>query len=282
MKFDKNTILFNAGGGLAILIVGIYFVRTTLFPTQAPPCSTVYTNLTQLPLEHAGGDLFTAADLQARLAGRDVGVIDYTRVVRVKNGPGAVIEVDLPKGSLGPKSTQTRGGVAFQWRPNRLDGAASACLTYSVWVPYDFDFKRGGTLPGLYGAGDGGRDDKPVFSARFMWREGGKSEVLATLPLNGESRTQTIDPESFKLQAGKWTRLEQELVLNMPGRKDGALRVWVDGVQVIDKSQIMLRENDQVVFAGVQADAHYGGLDSSFASPKDTKIRISPFEVRTP
>ena len=31
MKFDKNTILFNAGGGLAILIVGIYFVRTTLW-----------------------------------------------------------------------------------------------------------------------------------------------------------------------------------------------------------------------------------------------------------
>jgi hypothetical protein len=107
-------------------------------------------------------------------------------------------------------------------------------------------------------------------------------EVLATLPLNGESRTQTIDPEAFKLQPGKWTRLEQEVVLNKPGRKDGALRIWVDGVQVIDKSQMMLRENDQVVFGGVQADAHYGGGDPSFASPKDTKIRISPFEVRTP
>ncbi len=282
MKLDKNTILFNAGGGLAILIVGVYFVRTTLFPTRAPPCSTIYSGLTQLPLEHAGGDLFTAADLQARLAGRDVGVIDNTRVLRVKNGPGAVIEIDLPKGSLSPKSTQVKGGVAFQWRPNRLDSTPSACLGYSVWVPNDFDFKRGGTLPGLYGAGDSGRDDKPVFAARFMWREGGKSEVLATMPLNGESRTQTIDPEAFKLQPGKWTRLEQEVVLNTPGLKDGVLRVWVDGVQVIEKTQLVLRENAQVVFGGVQADAFYGGADSSYASPKDTKIRISPFEVRTP
>lgn len=282
MKLDKNTILFNAGGGLALLIVGAYFVRTTLFPAQQPPCSTTYTQLTQLPLEHSGGDLFTAAELQARLAGRDAGVIDSTRVVRVKSGPGAVLEVDLPKGSLSPRSTTTKGGIGFQWRPSRLETANSACLTYSVWLPFDFDFKKGGTLPGLYGASDAGRDDKLMFAARYMWRESGKSEVLATLPVNGEPKPTSIEPEAFKLSAGRWIRLEQEVILNTPGRKDGAIRVWVDGAQVIDKSQLVLRENDQIVFGGVQADAYYGGSDSSFASPKDTKIRFSPFEVRTP
>jgi hypothetical protein len=282
MKLDKNTILFNAGGGLAVLVVGVYFVKTTIFPSKEPPCSTTYSTMMQMPLEHSSGDLYTPAEVQARLAGRDDGVIDFSRVVRVKSGPGTVLEVDLPKGSLGPRSTVVKGGVGFQWRPNRIDGARAACLTYSVWLPFDFDFKKGGTLPGLYGASEAGRGDKTVFAARYMWREGGKAEILATLPVNGEARTSSSDADAFRLQAGRWTKIEQEIVLNTPGMKDGALRVWVDGQQVVEKKGIVLRDSEQVGFGGVQADVYYGGTDSSFAAPKDTKIRFTPFELRLP
>ena len=281
MKLDRNTILFNAGGGLAVAIVGIYFLQTTLNPTKAPPCSQGYEQLTQLPLEHSGGDLFTAADLQARLAGRDFGVLDNTRVLRVRGEKSAVLEIDLPKGSLGPRyGGPVKGGIAFQWRPSKLEQANAVCLSYSVWFPADFDFKRGGTLPGIYGTGDAGRDDKPIFAVRYMWRDAGKSELLMTLPTDGTSRNSTIEPESYKLQPGKWTKLEQEIVLNTPGRKDGKVRVWVDGMLVIDRPQMILRENDGIMFGGVQADAHYGGNDSSFLAPRDTKIRMTAFEVR--
>ena len=133
----------------------------------------------------------------------------------------------------------------------------------------------------MYGAGDAGRDDKATFSIRYMWREAGKGELLLTLPKDGEVKTTSSDGEAFLLPAGKWVRLEQEIVLNRPGYRDGWIRVWADGKLVVDKQQMVLRENDGVMFGGVQADAYFGGQDSSFAAPKDTRLRLTPFEVRT-
>ena len=75
--------------------------------------------------------------------------------------------------------------------------------------------------------------------------------------------------------------LEQEVVLNTPGKKDGAIRIWADGALVVDRKNMLLRDKDTVTFAGVQADVHYGGADIGFQSPKDTKILLTPFEVRT-
>lgn len=283
MKLDTNTVLFNAGGAFALLMVGAYFVRSAIFPDRAPPCSTTgYSNLAQMPLQHPDGEIFSAGDLQARLAGRDLGVLDYAKIVKVRGEQSPVLEVSLPKGSLSPRHTgPSKGGVAFQWRPSRIEAASAACLSYSVWLPPDFDFKRGGTLPGVYGAGDGGRDDKTVFAARYMWRDGGRVDLLLTQPSNGEVKTGSMDQDFFQLPLGKWVRLEQEVVLNGPGRKDGALRVWADGKLVVSRQNMVLRENDGVMFGGVQADAFYGGLDSSFAAPKDSRLRLTPFEVRT-
>jgi hypothetical protein len=286
MKLDRNTILFNAGGGLAVLIVGAYFVRTALFPDSPPACGSEYSNMTQLPLEREGGDLFTSGDLQARLSGRDYGVLENTRVVRADGQKDAVLEVSLPKGSLSPRQTASsnKGGVAFQWRPTRMEQASAACLSYSVFLPTDFDFKRGGTLPGLYGVADGGRtDDKVAFATRYMWRDGGKVEMLATLPNpnGGDSRTVSMEQDAFRLPRGQWVKLDQEVLLNAAGRKDGAMRIWVDGNLVIDRKGMNLRDTDSVAFAGVQADVHYGGTDVSFQAPKDTRIQLTPFVVRT-
>ena len=282
MKLDKSMVLFNAGGGLAILIVGAYFVKTTLFPDKAPPCTTTpFPAATALQLER-DGDLFTAAEVQARLAGRDFGVIDNTRVVRVKGMKSPALEVSLPRGSLGPRNPAgPKGGVAFQWRPSSVEQASVACLSYQVWLPPDFDFKKGGTLPGLYGAADSGFDEKTAFAARFMWREGGAVEMMATLPQNGEPRNQMLDPDAFRLQPARWTAIEQEIALNTVGKKDGHIRVWVNGSLVINRTQLELRVADRVNFGGVQADIHYGGTDSSFTAPKDTCIRLTPFELRT-
>ena len=286
MKLDKNTILFNAGGGLAVLIVAAYFVKTNVFPEKAPPCSTTdYPAVTMLPLERTDGELFTAADVQARLAGRDHGVIDYSKVIRVRNVKTPVLEVSLPKGSLSPKHTApSKGGVSFQWRPTGMDKAKSACLSYQIWLPVDFDFKKGGTLPGLYGAIDGNHnnDDKTQFAGRFMWREGGALELVSTLPnANGEPRTVSMDPDFFRLPVLRWTSVEQEIVLNTLGKKDGMIRVWMNGELVVNRTQLELSNSDSVLLAGVQADVYYGGSDSSFSSPKDTSVRLTQFEVRT-
>jgi hypothetical protein len=279
-------ILFNAGGAFALLVAGAYVVRASLFPETEPPCSTAYASVIELPYERSGGALMTPVELQGRLAGRDFGVLENARIVRVKESASPVLEVSLPKGSLGPRATTgTPGGVGFQWRPAGLTTAKAACLSYSVWLPDDFDFKRGGTLPGLFGVAEDRRGaERSAFAVRFMWRDAGAGELLTTLPVAGmtgyDQRTSTSDSDAFRLQTGRWRRLEQEVVLNTPEKKDGAIKVWADGRLVVDRKNVMLRETASGAFAGVQADAHYGGGDSSFIAPKDTMLRLTPFQLR--
>ena len=49
----------------------------------------------------------------------------------------------------------------------------------------EFDFVKGGKLPGLYGGGtscSGGAESERCFSTRFMWRRDGDGEVYGYLP----------------------------------------------------------------------------------------------------
>lgn len=53
-------------------------------------------------------------------------------------------------------------------------------MAYSVFFPVGFNFVKAGKLPGLYGGKrgcSGGSAAENCFSARLMWRTGGKGEV---------------------------------------------------------------------------------------------------------
>ena len=76
------------------------------------------------------------------------------------------LKVTYPRGSYSP-SHYPRGGADFystpslmEWEGERkkrdvdkgmLRGANNVTLEYSVYFPSDFDFVKGGKLPGLYG-----------------------------------------------------------------------------------------------------------------------------------
>lgn len=90
------------------------------------------------------------------------------------------LRVRYPAGTSSP-GEEPRGGAGFYSDPPSLQGADRACLSYMVRFPADFDFVRGGKLPGLYGgeAPSGGEEVDGVngFSMRLMWREEGEGEL---------------------------------------------------------------------------------------------------------
>lgn len=284
-KFNKNMILLNAAGVLVALTVTGYFVRQTLFPPQEAPCSQGYDKATEFVYERGNGQMFSASDLQARFGGKEWGILENTKIVRVKTADNvAVLEIAIPKGAINPNHpTAPKGGVGFRWRPVSM-AAQAACLNYAVWLPEDFDFKKGGKLPGLFGgtapAGGTKADGKNGFSTRYMWREKGDGEIYAYVPGAPEGRGQSIDRGKFRLKPGAWNTLTQEVVLNDPGQKNGILRVWLDGELVIHQKAMQYRDTTSLTVDGVMADVFYGGSDQSYAAPKDTKIMLSPFEVR--
>src|SRR5207253_1963353 len=129
-------------------VVGV--VRTWIAPSaSALACSERYATSMIFPLER-DGVVVTATDIQARMDGRDAGLLENLDVVRLKKGPVPIaMSVELPKGSAAPTSSVVpKGGISFPWHPRSLKDKSSVCLSYQMLLPADFDFNLGGALPG--------------------------------------------------------------------------------------------------------------------------------------
>ncbi|HEY1051278.1 MAG TPA: hypothetical protein VGE39_16015, partial [Prosthecobacter sp.] len=118
--------------------------------------------------------------------GRVVLVEQMEQVPKVLTSPAGLAYVLEPKeqkwlrvnfavGKIGPEE----GGAGWRWPVGRHEEAE---LRYTLRFSKDFDFVKGGKLPGLCGGPDnvsGGRpaDGKNGFSARLMWRKDGRGEA---------------------------------------------------------------------------------------------------------
>jgi len=274
-----KVVVFNAAAVLITVAAVGAVARSLVFSPKAAPCSERYTHTTVMTLERAGA-LMTAADLQAGLGGRDVGLLENMSIVRVKDAPAPVaIMVRLPKAAA-TENGEPHGGVSFPWQPRPVRGRTAACLAYSVLLPADFPFTRvGGTLPGITGAeGDAGDDG---FLARIVWRQAGRLGIASSARLAGsESRRVDEGSEGAELARGRWVRLEQEVVLNTPRKEDGILRLWIDGWLAIDRRDVSFRARPEVTISGVAADVFYGAEPGAGGPPKDTKVSLTPLEIR--
>lgn len=68
--------------------------------------------------------------------------------------PANSLRVNYLKGSYGAtKQAAPKGGAEFYARPVDVGRARNVTLEYQVYFPADFDFVKGGKLPGLYGGG---------------------------------------------------------------------------------------------------------------------------------
>jgi hypothetical protein len=277
--------LFNLAAGVLFVGTAAYAVRSLFVTEEVPPCSERYVQATVFALRNASGAALTPADLQARLAGRDWGLLDNARIVETPDGPAsAALQVRLADAKVARGEAGERpSGMGFTWMPSRLATASAACLGYTFRVPDDFEFGVGGTLPGLFGgreeaAAPGG---KAQFSARYRWRDDGKLELRAATVDAPGGLSLAIDPNKLTLPRGRWVRLEQEVVLNRPGASDGVLRVWVDGAMKLESRNLAFRDKDDQSLKGVIADVHYGRPDLSWApAPKTANLLMSPFDLR--
>jgi hypothetical protein len=199
---------------------------------------------------------------------------------------GRALRVRLREGSIDPGSMSRRGlprsGTGFKAR--LLDGGAdSATLSYRLRFADNFDFVRGGKLPGLYGGlgHSGGKlpDGRDGFSLRLMWRERGAGEVYAYLPdskLHGSSLLRG----ALRFVPGRWHRIEQSVRLNTPGQADGVVSLRQDGREVGGIGGLRLRDDAALRIDGVFVDVFFGGSDDSWAARADTHIDFAEFELR--
>ncbi len=205
---------------------------------------------------------------------------------------GKSLRVKYPKGGVGPSETGGQFPIVFR----NMDGIQEGLyhelyLRYYLKFEEGFDFNRGGKLPGLMGGGDswgrsGGHqpDGTNGWTLRFMWRSEGRLVVYAYVPKSGNGKWgndkwgQDIACD-FKAEQGKWHCIEQYVNVGTPGNDDGILKVWIDGKERLNITDMRFWnvENDYGPVGGICFSTFHGGNTADWAPRIDSYAQFDGF-----
>lgn len=282
-KTSAQTIVNVTGGTVAALLIGFMVIKWRYIDVPPTGCMESYAQVVRFNLEKRDGQPISMIELLARAGHLEQGLRVNANVVKLEGAPtGTGMEVRAGRADATDPASAI--GINFQWRPQALRGANSACLRYSVLIPQEFDYSFGGFLPGLYGGALPERSDKAQdkgFVSRMMWTRDGAGVVLAQSKSVGENGFRVIGNAAGKLHLsrGRWTTIEQELVLNAPDRDNGQIRVWVDGELLVDEKKVRLREEQWPVIDGVATTIGFNGQGHTVPAGNPSMLRITAFDL---
>ncbi len=279
-------LIVNAVGGTALAIVAGWIMYTSFGSDAVSVCEARYLSSVRFALADEAGSPLTTSEFQARAGSSEFGILDNTEIASDDTAPeGHALQVRLAQGtSSGYGDSASRGGVGFMWAPQDLQATSAACLSYSVYLPEKFSFSGPGVLPGLVvGQNFDARGEPSIGGgvvARPVWLKDGGSNVH--LQFAGNDGWQNIAAgHSRKVwPRGRWVSVDEEFVLNTPGKKDGVVRLWVDGQLASENANLAVRQDENLQFAGVLADIHYGTVFNGSKAPEDTTLKLSSFVLR--
>lgn len=194
------------------------------------------------------------------------------------------VRVEYPEGSVNPANSPPLplGGAGFELY-FAASAALSLALTYQVQFQADFAFNKGGKLPGLFG-GSAPRgcipDGDDGFSARLMWRAGGAGELYLYAPGGDTVCGQSIGRGSWTFVPGVLYTITEQITMNDIGNNNGSIQVFINGTQVVDAENLVLRNTDAVLVDGLLFSTFFGGSDSTWASPQDQWAIFQSFSVQ--
>lgn len=228
-----------------------------------------------------------------------------------------VMKISYPAGSWSPGSEKP-GGVLFYTYPTKTNpsektyplSSSGATLEYDVYFPSDFEWVKGGKLPGFMGGASngigcgGGNRDYDCFSYRVMWRREGYGEAYVYAPFpfqdptlctalpdcssktpsvlcnncNGETGW-SLGRASFRFQAGQWNKIKMQMKLNTPGVPNGMIRLSVNDQMALEKFNFVWRTNDTVKIEGVNIASWYGGSDATWSPTRNQYTYIKNYRM---
>lgn len=176
-----------------------------------------------------------------------------------------------------------QGSPRLTFREN-LPPASEYTLTYNLRFDKDFEWVKGGKLPGLAPENSVTgcvplRDNG--WSVRLMWRaEGSLMQYL--YHQDKEDRCgENVYAEDFTLQKDRWYKVAIYVRVNSSGAAaDGQVRLFVDGEEVARRDNLRLRNTDTGgLIERFYFSNFYGGSDPSWAPPRPTFAYFDNFTV---
>jgi len=172
---------------------------------------------------------------------------------------------------------------------------------YELTFNADYDFAKGGKLPGLGGLNlSDANEVKPTgcraegqqtdagFSLRSMFKEGGAAILYAyhqnnpnlELPKNdgkyacGEEISYQYNGKPFSFQKTKTYLVEQYVKINDANQENGIVTIHVNGFKVLAKNDLVFSENGQYSINQLFIDIWHGGSTNDWAPSVDSTLVI--------
>jgi hypothetical protein len=186
---------------------------------------------------------------------------------RVMVTEGQRLRVNFALGQIGPEA----GGAGWRMPFGKHETAE---MSYTLRFSKDFDFVKGGKLPGLCGGPEnvsGGRlaNGQNGFSARLMWRRDGRGEAYVYHKnQKGDYGDSFAFPSDFRFPTDTPVKVRLAVSMNTPGKRNGALRVWIDEKLLVERSDMEWRSVDSFGVDGLYFETFHGGGDKSWAPTK--------------
>ena len=186
------------------------------------------------------------------------------------------LRIFFPQGQFGPDNS---GGQA----PLMVPSASQYYISY--WVRFSDNFSwgttsEGGKLPGLAG---GGRcsgcatcTGSNGFSARLMWRQGGKAVLYLyhmdkTTTCGDNLNLQLTAGVDFVFQKGQWYQIIERVKVNTGNNKDGEVELWINQQPALSVNGIRFVNNGDKVDA-LYFSTFHGGSTAAWAPTVDSYI----------
>lgn len=160
--------------------------------------------------------------------------------------------------------------------------------SYYVYFPDSFNGENQvGKLPGPAGTYDnggwGGRRSNGTngWSARMGFRGSGPDEVgldYYVYHADMDGNFGDFFQWDRNVTKGEWNRIDQYILLNDPGEKNGVLMGWVDGNEAYARRDIKFRETSELKIEDYWFTVYWGGM---YPSPADNRILFDNLTVRT-
>jgi len=207
--------------------------------------------------------------------------IEEKRVKIIDNSDkNRVLKVSYPSNEFGIANT------GAQWKLIFNKSYEEITLSYRLRFGENFDFVRGGKLPGLAGgtAPSGGKEVTGTngWSGRIMWRKDGRIVQNVYHPDKpgkyGEDFAWNIDGEHY-FQPGVWHSVQNHFVMNTPKKNDGVMQAWLDGVLVLDKHNMHFRDVNTFAIDLLYFSTFFGGSTQEWATSKDEEILFDDFKI---
>jgi hypothetical protein len=180
---------------------------------------------------------------------------------------GHSLRVTYPANVFGPEG----GGVQFIV-PLPKSYSELYC-SYRVRFDVDFEFVKGGKLPGLSGGTSDTGGTKPDgsdgWSARMMWRDtDGKAVQYVYYPDQASSYADDFPWTASgqdRFGKGQWHTVEHHIVMNTPGNHDGLVEGYFDGKLALQHRALRFRDTLKFGIDDFYFSTFYGGSTQDWA-----------------